>query len=75
MSDTPFAPLDTEIDRQTALNVLREATAGADDGELFFERRRSESLTFDDGRLKNASYDATEGFGLSIVIVADVVRS
>ena len=67
MSDAPFAPLDTEIDRQTALHILREATAGADDGEIFFERRRSESLVFDDGRLKTASYDAAQGFGLRAV--------
>ena len=52
---------------ETALNLLREATAGADDGELFFERRRSESLVFDDGRIKTASYDASEGFGLRAV--------
>ena len=67
MSDTPFAPLETEIDRETALGILRDATAGADDGEIFFERRRSESLVFDDGRLKTASYDAAEGFGLRAV--------
>ncbi|MEL7164229.1 MAG: metalloprotease TldD [Pseudomonadota bacterium] len=67
MSDTPFAPLDTEIDRQTALSVLRAATAGADDGELFFERVRSESLVFDDGRLKTANYNASQGFGLRAV--------
>ncbi|MEL6960861.1 MAG: metalloprotease TldD [Pseudomonadota bacterium] len=67
MSDTPFAPLDTEIDRQTALAILRDATAGADDGELFFERVRSESLVFDDGRLKTASYNASKGFGLRAV--------
>ena len=36
MSDTPFAPPDTAIDRQTALHILRQATAGADDGEIFF---------------------------------------
>jgi predicted Zn-dependent protease len=46
---------------------LREATDGADDGELFLERRRSEALVFDDGRVKNASYDAAEGFGLRAV--------
>ena len=40
---------------------------GADDGELFLERRRSESLVFDDGRLRNAGYDAAEGFGLRAV--------
>ncbi len=67
MSTPPFSPLDADLDRESALAILREATAGADDGELFFERRRSESLTFDDGRLKNASYDATEGFGLRAV--------
>ena len=44
MTDAPFAPLDTEVDRDTALDVLRAATEGADDGELFFEQRRSEAL-------------------------------
>ena len=67
MTDTPFAPLDTEVDRDTALDILRAATAGADDGELFFERRRSEALVYDDGRLKTASYDAAQGFGLRAV--------
>ncbi|MFL4470507.1 metalloprotease TldD [Tateyamaria armeniaca] len=67
MTDAPFAPLDTEVDRDTALDVLRAATAGADDGELFFEQRRSEALVYDDGRLKTASYDAAKGFGLRAV--------
>jgi len=67
MTHTPFAPFETDLDRDTALSILRDAVAGADDGELFFERRRSESLMFDDGRLKTASYDASEGFGLRAV--------
>jgi TldD protein len=67
MSDTPFRPLDDRISLETALALLREATAGADDGELFLERRRSEALVFDDGRIKTASYDASEGFGLRAV--------
>jgi TldD protein len=62
-----FRPFETALDPDRALGVLREATAGADDGELFLERRRGESLVFDDGRLKNASYDAAEGFGLRAV--------
>jgi predicted Zn-dependent protease len=45
----------------------RHLDLGADDGELFLERRRSEALVFDDGRVKNASYDASEGFGLRAV--------
>lgn len=67
MSDTQFSPFETSLDRETALKTLREATAGADDGELFLERRRSEAMVFDDGRLKTASYDASEGFGLRAV--------
>jgi TldD protein len=62
-----FAPFDTHLDRDTTLSTLRSALAGADDGEIFLERRRSESLLFDDGRLKTASYDASEGFGLRAV--------
>jgi TldD protein len=67
MHATSFAPLDTHVDRDAALHVLKDAVAGADDGEIFFERRRSEALLFDDGRLKTASYDASEGFGLRAV--------
>ena len=67
MDKTVFRPFETLLDKDTALKLLREATAGADDGELFLERRRSETLVLDDGRIRTASYDATEGFGLRAV--------
>ncbi|KIT14547.1 TldD/PmbA family protein [Jannaschia aquimarina] len=67
MTDAPFRPFDTHLDREAALGVLRGATDGADDGELFLERRRSEALVYDDGRVRTASYDASEGFGLRAV--------
>ena len=54
----PFRPFETLIDEQTALAILRAATDGAEDGELFLERRRSEVLVFDDGRVRTASCDA-----------------
>ncbi|MGH1368627.1 MAG: metalloprotease TldD [Maritimibacter sp.] len=63
----PFRPFDTQLDHDRALATLRGAVEGADDGELFIERRRMEMMAFDDGRLKNASYDASEGFGLRAV--------
>ncbi len=62
-----FRPFETAFDEDAALAILRAAVDGADDGELFLERSRSESLSFDDGRLRGASYDATEGFGLRAV--------
>jgi len=68
MSDaTPFRPFETHLDEAAALRTLRATTDGADDGELFLERRRSEMLLFDDGRVKTASYDAAQGFGLRAV--------
>lgn len=68
MSEKSFRPFETAIDRDAALAQLRAATSGADDGELFIERRRAEALVFDDGRVKTASYDASEGFGLRAVL-------
>ncbi|MGR3661925.1 MAG: metalloprotease TldD [Paracoccaceae bacterium] len=67
MSSDLFRPFENDLDQDLALALLREAVAGADDGELFLERRRSEVLVFDDGRVKTASYDASEGFGLRAV--------
>ena len=67
MTDAPFRPFDTNLDEQAALGVLRAALAGAEDGELYLERKRSEAIVLDDGRIKTASYDASEGFGLRAV--------
>ncbi|SCM67108.1 metalloprotease TldD [Donghicola eburneus] len=67
MSTDTFRPFETLIDRETAFGQLRGAVDGADDGELFLERRRSEVVAYDDGRLRTASYDASEGFGLRAV--------
>lgn len=67
MTDAPFRPFETLLDVDAALRTLRDATRGADDGELFLERRRSEGIVLDDGRIKTASYDASEGFGLRAV--------
>ncbi len=55
------------VDADRARGLLGEALAGADDGELFVERSESEFFLYDDGRLKSASYDAAEGFGLRVV--------
>ena len=55
------------VDTERARAILGEALAGADDGELFLEQSESESFVFDDGRLKSAAYDSTEGFGLRVV--------
>ena len=67
MPSDRFRPFENDLDQDRALAILRDAVAGADDGELFLERQRSEVLVFDDGRIKTASYNASEGFGLRAV--------
>ena len=67
MTDALFSPFQTHLDRDRALSLLKDALSGADDGELFLERSRAETLVFDDGRLRNASYEAEQGFGLRAV--------
>jgi TldD protein len=62
MTTDPFAAF--EFDADDAGRVLAEHLTGADDGELFLETSASESLAFDDGRLKLANFDTTRGFGL-----------
>ena len=57
----------TGLDRARTNTIVADALKGADDGELYLEYRLSESFAFDDGRLKAASYDTTQGFGLRAV--------
>ena len=54
-------------DRSNVERIAFEALSGMDDGELFLEFNQSENLLFDDGRLKNAGYNTTSGFGLRAV--------
>ena len=67
LSPAPSILETSGVDPERALEVLETALVGADDGELFLERSESEFLVFDDGRLKQANYDSTEGFGLRVV--------
>jgi TldD protein len=67
MTDSLFRPFETHLDRESAREILKSTLIGAEDGELFLERSRSEVLSFDDGRLRTSSFDASEGFGLRAV--------
>jgi TldD protein len=55
------------LDRHEAARHIDRALAGADDGELYLEYAQSEMLVFDNGRLKQATYDTDQGFGLRAV--------
>jgi TldD protein len=55
------------LDRGKVRKLIGHGLEGADDGELFLEYRQAEALTFDNGRLKQATYDTAQGFGLRAV--------
>ena len=54
----------TELDEAQIMPIISNALSSSDDGELFLEESHSESLVFDDGRMKASNYDRSIGFGL-----------
>jgi len=58
----------SELDEHRTERLVADALSDMDDGELYLESTQSESFVFDDGRLKGASFDSSQGFGLRAVI-------
>src|SRR4051812_50040945 len=56
-----------QMDRGRVQQLVDGALKGSDDGELFLEYCQSESFSFDDNRLKAATFDTSQGFGLRAV--------
>src|SRR5215813_4082006 len=68
MTNTPISLVDRAgLDRPRLAKIISRGLDGADDGELFLEYRQAEALAFDNGRLKQATYDTSQGFGLRAV--------
>ena len=55
------------LDKSQVEGIIGESLGNADDGELFLEYQQSENFVFDDGQLKNANFDTSQGFGLRAV--------
>jgi TldD protein len=67
MAETDLFFSRTGMDRSKVQETVDGALQDADDGELFLEYSQSESFSFDDGRLKAATFDTSQGFGLRAV--------
>jgi TldD protein len=57
----------SSMSRDDARRVVETALHGMDDGELFLEYDQTEAISFDDGRIRNASFSTSQGFGLRSV--------
>ena len=67
MKNEIFQPFKRHLDHDKTQELLRKILSSADDGEIFFEEKRSESLVLDDQTLKSANLDASKGFGVRAV--------
>jgi TldD protein len=58
---------DKDFNLNKVQSIVSRSLEGSDDGELYLESTKSESFSFDDGRMRSVSYDSTQGFGLRAI--------
>ena len=57
----------SDISRSEAENVVSQTLQKCDDGELYLENSKSESILLDDNKIKNSSYNSDLGFGFRAI--------
>ena len=57
----------SDLSRNEAENIISETLKKCDDGELYLEDSKSESILLDDNKIKNSSYSSDLGFGLRAI--------
>ena len=57
----------TDLSRKEAENIISETLYNCDDGELYLENSKSESILLDDNKIKSSNYSSDIGYGLRAV--------
>ena len=57
----------TDLSRNDAEKIISETLNNCDDGELYLENSKSESIVLDDGKIKSSTYNSDLGYGLRAV--------
>ena len=57
----------TDLSRNEAEQIVSETLNKCDDGELYLEHSKSETLVLDDNKIKTTSYNTSLGYGLRAV--------
>ena len=57
----------SDLTRKDAENIVSDTLHKCDDGELYLEDSKSESLLLDDNKIKSSNYSSDLGFGLRAV--------
>ena len=57
----------TDLSRKDAEGIISETLNKCDDGELYLENSKSESIVLDDDKIKSSTYSSDLGYGLRAV--------
>ena len=62
----------SDLTRQDADKIVSETLNNCDDGELYLEESKSESILLDDNKIKSSSYSSD--LGLSLIHISEPTR-
>ena len=57
----------SDLSRNEAENIISDTLQKCDDGELYLENSKSETILLDDNKIKNSSYNSDLGFGFRAI--------
>ena len=57
----------SDLTRKDAENIVSDTLKNCDDGELYLEDSKSESIILDDNKIKSSNYSSDLGFGFRAV--------
>ena len=57
----------TDLSRKDAESIVSETLNNCDDGELYLENSKSETIVLDDNKIKSSSYSSDLGYGLRAI--------
>ena len=57
----------SDLSRKDAEGIISETLNKCDDGELYLENSKSESIMLDDNKIKSSTYSSDQGYGLRAV--------
>ena len=57
----------SDLTRKDIDEIVSDTLKNCDDGELYLEDTKSESILLDDNKIKSSNYNSDLGFGLSLI--------
>ena len=57
----------SDLTRQDADKIVSDTLNNCDDGELYLEESKSESIVLDDNKIKSSNYSSDLGFGFRAI--------